>query len=238
MLKYIKKVITACKELSEMETEEERKKEKDFFMNFFIGMFLFAVFGVTVYFLGKYVLIPLLSVVFIFFLYKWDKEPTAVEMQTNVLQEMNVVCELLCKVLSERANILEVIPPHNVSDIVPISYPVQQTEKGFIFYRFIILQNPDSSISLQDMKDALFLFIAQQLTNSVCPNLPRRYYRDMPYFVVFNVEQDYYHRGYVHIDIMPMWNDAYYCYVLNKKLVENTLEKENHMQDSPVDEDF
>lgn len=238
MLKYLKKVIAACKELSEIETEEERKKDKDVLKILFAGMILLTVFGVTIYFLGKYVLIPLIPFIVLWFIYKWDKEPTVEDVQTNTLQEMYVLRELLCKVLAEHSQVLEVIPPCNVSDITPVSYPVQQTENGLVFYRFIISQNPDSGISLQDMKNALFLFIAQQLTSSVCPNLPIRYYRDMPYFAVFNVERDYHHNGYAHIDVMPMWNDACYNYVMKKKMMENALEKEKHIQDSPVDEDF
>lgn len=234
----IQKVITACKDVSAMATEEERKRDQELWINFLSISAVAFIFIVIVYALGKYILIPLLPLIIVLFLYKLDNEPSQLDMQTIVSQEMQISCELLCTVLSEHASVLEVVPPKNISDITPIAYPVLQFDTGLRFYRFIIMPNPNSHISLEEQKNTLFIFVAQHLQGAICPNLQYRQYRDMPYFTVFNVDTDYHHTGYLHIDIMPVCNDACYNYVVNRKILEQQREMNGHMTTPPQDEDF
>ena len=234
---FIEKVINGFKNFSQMGISSNPEQKKKFLKLFIIYTIVFAILTIASYFIGKYILIPLVPFVILFMLQHLDKVYSSVPTVQTSYPEVNVLAESLCKILSEYAEVLDIVRPANITDIVPIKYPVCQTVDNLPFYRFIVMQKPDSTVSLEKIEDCLYQFIAQYLSGSLCPNLPRRYYKDIPYFAVFNVAEDFYHRGYLFIDIMPVSTDVCYNFILSKRYADICKTK-NGIQASPSDEDF
>ena len=238
MRKYFDNIVTFIKNHLHTPEADESEKGKVNFSSFFLFLFLAIALIILIFIIGKYVLIPMFPIVLLFLVLKWDSESNTSNLPQFQYPETYVLAELLCQILATHSDVLEIVKPENISEIIPTNYYVTQQIGNLMFYRFIILPKPNNEIDLEMMKESLHTFVSQQLYMGNCPNMQYTYYRNVPYFYIYKIEKDLYHRGYLHVDVFPVCNDEVYNFLITQNNLEQYQRKNNQIFGSPKDEDF
>ena len=124
----------------------------------------------------------------------------APERKLAVIYNINVVENILYKILKENDLALDIIKPNDIGDILPVKYTVLQEENAFQYYKLIIRHPSDTDMELHEFEELLNVKLSQYLQSHYY-NYPITY-KGMPVLYVFRVEECAYHTSYYAVSIM------------------------------------
>lgn len=193
------KIIEMASEANESAREASKvpnraKRYLQYLGIYFLFVFKLLLYGLIVMLVG---IIQISKIIFQM-IAKWITANQANQEQRQV-QIRNLafnIREMLCQILQENAQALEIVKPVTVEDITPTKENVYQELKGYPYFQFIVQKAQNAEYDKKVIMDLLNIKIRQYVN--------RVYGNDCANPQIFAVEDDMYHSGFILLKIMYM----------------------------------